>query len=68
MVGMDDPEQTNRAAAEHVARMRKRLEDGKAEIERQQASVSDTREHMAGMQRFLDETRSRFEDEYGDAA
>jgi hypothetical protein len=47
--------------------MRKRLEDGKAEIERQQASISDTREHMAGMQRFLDESRGRH-DEDGDAA
>ena len=64
---MDEREKTNRAAAEHVARMRKRLEDGQAEIERQQASVGDTREHMAGMQRFLDAGRSRSDDDRGDA-
>lgn len=52
---MDDREQTNRQAADHVARLRKSLEDGKAEIERQQASISDTREHLAGTQRFLEE-------------
>jgi hypothetical protein len=36
---MDAREQANRAAADHVARTRKRLDDGKDEIERQQASV-----------------------------
>lgn len=30
----------NRAAAEHVEQMRKRLEEGKVEIERQQQSIS----------------------------
>ena len=37
--GMDDREQANRRVADHVARTRKRLDDGKDEIERQQASV-----------------------------
>ena len=37
---MDEREAVIRAAAEHVDRMRKRIEEGKAEIERQQASVS----------------------------
>ena len=36
---MDDREQANREAAEHVARTRQRLAAGKDEIERQQASV-----------------------------
>jgi hypothetical protein len=62
---MDSREEQNKAAAEHVARLRKSLEDGKAEIERQQALISDTREHMAGMQRFLEE-RDRSDE--GDAA
>ena len=58
---MDDREAQLRAAADHVARLRKSLEDGKAEIERQQASISDTREHLAGTQRFLEE-RERSDD------
>ena len=58
---MDDREAQIRAAADHVARLRKTLEHGKAEIERQQASISDTREHLAGTQRFLEE-RERSED------
>jgi hypothetical protein len=64
---MDDREQILRSAAEHVARLRKRLADGKAEIERQQESVSDTREHLSGMQRWQDERRRAAEDS-GDAA
>ena len=58
---MDDREHQLRAAADHVARLRKTLEEGKAEIERQQASISDTREHLAGTQRFLEE-RERSEE------
>jgi hypothetical protein len=60
---MDERERMNREAADHVARMRKRLEHGKAEIERQQASVSDTREHMAGMQRWRDDGLHHAEDD-----
>ena len=58
---MDERLEKNRAVADHVARLRKSLEDGKAEIERQQAAISDTREHLAGTQRFL-EDRDRSED------
>ena len=36
---MDEREQANRTVAEHVARMRRRLADGRGEIERQQASI-----------------------------
>ena len=36
---MDDREQANRLAADHVARTRQRLADGKDEIERLRASV-----------------------------
>jgi hypothetical protein len=52
---MDEREQLNRIAADHVARLRKSLEDGRAEIERQHASITDTREHLAGRWRFPDE-------------
>jgi hypothetical protein len=37
---MDKREEVNRAAAEHVERMRKHLHDGKREIARQQKSIS----------------------------
>ena len=47
--GMDDREQANRAVADHVARTRKRLEDGKDEIERQQASIRWLRSAEAPM-------------------
>jgi len=53
---MDEREAVIRAAAEHVARTRERLQDGKAEIERQHAAVSDTREHMSGMHAWIEQT------------
>ena len=65
MTDVRDGDAVNRAVAEHVAELREELERGRVEIERQQASISDTREHMAGMQRFLEE-RDRSDD--GDAA
>ena len=60
---MDEREATNRAAAEHVARMRKRLADGRAEIERQQASISDTRDHLSGMQRWMEHSAEELGEE-----
>jgi predicted nucleic acid-binding Zn-ribbon protein len=60
---MDERERTIRQASEHVAHMRKRLDDGRAEIERQQASISDTREHMSGIERWLDESRRHANDD-----
>jgi hypothetical protein len=73
---MDEREAANRAAAEHVQRLRQRLEAGKDEIERQRAVVSDTRAHLTGMQRWIQQTdahlgeeRARREhDEHDDAA
>jgi phage-related tail protein len=53
---MDDRETAIRAAAEHVARTRERLRDGQDEIERQHAAVSDTREHMAAISGWIEQT------------
>jgi hypothetical protein len=58
---MDDREEANRIAADHIARLRKAIEDGRAEIERQRASISDTREHLTGRWRYPDE-RQRSDD------
>ena len=60
---MDEREAANHAVAEHVARLRKKIEDGKAEIDRQQAGISDTRAHISDIERWLEEQRG-----YDDAA
>lgn len=49
---MDNREEANRRAAEHVARLRKAIEDGKAEIDRQNRSVDETREHLSEIRRW----------------
>jgi hypothetical protein len=53
---MDDRELTNNAAAEHVARLRARLTAGRSEIDRQRSVVSETREHLSGMARWIEQT------------
>jgi predicted nucleic acid-binding Zn-ribbon protein len=53
---MDEREAANRAAREHLERMRERLAAGRDEIDRQNASIADTREHISVIQRWLDET------------
>jgi phage shock protein A len=53
---MDEREALNRAVAEHLARLRQRLAEGKSEIERQRASVDATHEHMADMSRWIEQT------------
>ena len=53
---MDEREAAIRAAAEHVARTRERLKSGHEEIARQHAAVSDTRDHMAGMSLWIEQT------------
>jgi hypothetical protein len=60
---MDQREAANRAAAEHVARLRARLRDGKDEIERQRASVSETQHHLTGMRRWIENTAQQLGDE-----
>ena len=52
---MDEREAANRSIREYLDRVRSRLADGRAEIERQRASVDDTREHMSGMGRWIAE-------------
>jgi hypothetical protein len=51
---MDNREEANRRAAEYVARLRKRIEDGKAEIDRQNRLIDETRDHIAEMRRWHD--------------
>jgi len=53
---MDERAALNRAVAEHLARLRQRLADGKSEIERQRASVDATHEHLADMSRWIEQT------------
>ena len=53
---MDEREAAIRAAAEHVARTRERLKNGRDEIDRQHASVSDTREHLAVISGWIEQT------------
>jgi len=53
---MDEREALNRAVADHLARLRQRLVDGKSEIERQRASIDATHEHLAGMSRWIEQT------------
>lgn len=53
---MDAREVANRSVAEHIERLRRRLADGKSEIERQRASVDQTHEHLAGMSRWIEQT------------
>jgi hypothetical protein len=53
---MDEREALNRAVAEHLARLRQRLIDGKSEIARQRAAVHATHEHLAGMSRWIAQT------------
>jgi hypothetical protein len=48
---MDEREEMNRRAAEHVARLRKAIEDGQAEIDRQIRLVNENREHLSELQR-----------------
>jgi hypothetical protein len=53
---MDKREEANRAAREHVERLRKRLQDGKDEIGRQRGVVDANRDHMADMSRWIEQT------------
>jgi len=53
---MDEREAVIRAAAEHVARTRQRIEEGRAEIERQQATISSL------YQRSVDRDVSDYDD------
>jgi hypothetical protein len=56
MDDVDGVEAVNTAAAEHVRRLRERLAEGREEIARQQASLSETREHIDGVSRWREQT------------
>ena len=60
---MDEREQVNRAIADYLERVRRRLNDGKSEIERQRAAVYETREHMAGMRQWIQQTNQQLGEE-----
>jgi len=60
---MDEREAAIRAAADHVSRVRQRLQDGQTEIQRQHASVSQLREHMADISRWIEQTDQLLEEE-----
>lgn len=60
---MDDRERANRSAREHIERLRRRLADGQDEIARQRASVDETREHMSGMSRWIEQTEQSLGEE-----
>ena len=49
---MDEREEANRRAAEHIARLRKAIEDGKHEIDRQNRTIDETRGHIDEMRRW----------------
>jgi hypothetical protein len=53
---MDKREAVNRAVAEHLEELRRRLADGRTEIARQRAEVDATHEHMVGMSKWIKET------------
>jgi phage shock protein A len=60
---MDERELAIRAAADHVSRLKQRLQAGQTEIARQHASVSQIREHMAGISRWIEETDRLLEED-----
>jgi len=60
---MDEREALNRAVADHLARLRQRLADGKSEIARQRASIDATHEHLAGMSRWIEQTDLQLDQE-----
>jgi hypothetical protein len=62
---MDEREAAIRAAADHVERTRRRLQEGRAEIDRQHAEVAQTRDHIGGMRRWLEETFGRVPSDEG---
>jgi predicted RNase H-like nuclease (RuvC/YqgF family) len=50
-----------RSAAEHIAQTRRRLKDGREEIDRLQSSVQDMNEHLASMAEWIEATERQLE-------
>jgi hypothetical protein len=53
---MDEREAANRSIADYLEHLRKRLADGRSELERQRALIDETHEHLAGMSRWIEQT------------
>jgi len=60
---MDEREAVNRSIADHLGRVRQRLNAGRSEIERQRASIHETNEHLAGMSRWIEHTNQQLGEE-----
>ena len=55
-VGMDEREAANRSVAEYLESLRRRLAEGRSELQRQRAVIDETHEHLAGMSRWIEQT------------
>ena len=53
---MDEREAANRSVAEYLDSLRRRLADGRSELQRQRALIDETHEHLAGMSRWIEQT------------
>jgi phosphatidate phosphatase APP1 len=51
-----DTSAVNRSIEDYVRRVRTRLEEGRDEIARQRRVAAETREHIDGVRRWIDET------------
>ena len=49
-------EHINQEIADHVARLRERLEAGRLEIDRQRRAAAETRRHIDGVRNWLEAT------------
>ena len=55
-LGMDEREAAKRSVAEYLESLRRRLADGRSELQRQRAVIDETHEHLAGMSRWIEQT------------
>ena len=53
---MDEREAANRSVAEYLDSLRRRLADGRSELQRQRAVIDETQEHLVGMSRWIEQT------------
>jgi hypothetical protein len=53
---MDEREVANRSVAEYLESLRRRLAEGRSELQRQRAVIDETHEHLAGMSRWIEQT------------
>jgi hypothetical protein len=55
-LGLDEREAANRSVAEYLESLRRRLADGRSELQRQRAVIDETHEHLVGMSRWIEQT------------